>query len=103
MNYELALKLKDAGFVFPICDHESFCGSLKELELFGYTHYPTLSELIEACGEGFKELLRREDGWVALGDTGEFTGLSALPNTRTVGAIPDIAVANLWLALNLTT
>ena len=55
MNYELAKKLKDAGFPVKLCECEAT-----------YVH-PTPEELMEACGEGFKCLLLdpKDGSWVA--------------------------------------
>ena len=101
MNYELALKLKEAGF------------SQKETNPFypiGYgvihspTHYgdilmgqriviPTLEELIEACGDNIKEVKNLSDMnlWVAYSsDSFDMTG---------EGITPHEAISNLWLAL----
>lgn len=78
MNYELALKLKEAGF--PVKWY---------VDNSGYD-LPTLSELIEECGEGFKFSLHRFiEGWFA--DTKGHEGK---------GSTPEEAVANLWLELN---
>lgn len=103
MNYELAKKLKDAGFpqegkagdrVFP--DKERGDGTIEN----GYfIKCPTLSELIEAC----------EGKMVSLISTSERNG--RIPGGKewavTSRDIPDIikadtpeeAVANLWLEL----
>jgi hypothetical protein len=94
MTYELATKLKDAGF--PLRKPGS------ERVHFEITHeigqpsifiYPTLSELIEACGDDFHQLLHitSNDLWFAEGfDTRQ----------RETGSTPEEAVAKLWLALN---
>jgi hypothetical protein len=99
MNYELCKKLKDAGFQqrnlqFGSCGHyendewiksPNFCGCL--------VHKPYLEELIEACGDRFKELyVHGYTEWVAYSDNKhEFKG---------EGKTPSEAVANLWLELN---
>lgn len=49
MNYELAKELKDAGFPLSVCDAPD-C-HYQQLDDFAYFHSPTLSELIDACGE----------------------------------------------------
>lgn len=58
MTYELAKKLKNAGFPQPkVGCHECSEGH----EQFDNGAYaPTLSELIEACGEGFHCLVRTD-------------------------------------------
>lgn len=101
MDYELAKQLKDAGFTQKPED------LLTQVEYRGITYVkptePTLSELIEACGE--KEdfaLFRIGDNWsaeyknpswaVRLGEVeGEYIG---------EGKTPEEAVARLWLHLN---
>ena len=122
MIYELAKKLKDAGFSQePITDMsnsleeikagfywtfptEGRCGGLVHLRTDEYESYikkdgwttiksPTLSELVEACGDGFDYLFRKNnDGslWIATTNGGN----------EYEGSTPEIAVANLWLELN---
>jgi hypothetical protein len=109
MTYELAKKLKEAGFTFKEWYLEEHCGKSSELQWDNKDwEYPTLSELIEACGEEFGELSlcscmpaphnhaciwdakakdemingEHQDKWAGRGDT------------------PEEAVAKLWLALN---
>jgi hypothetical protein len=87
MKYELAKELKDAGFPgIVLCDcHEPS----KVLDA------PTLSELIEACGERFFSLQtsgKGGPGWYSIA-TGMVTA---------EGTTPEEAVARLWLALNQT-
>ena len=79
MDYALAKQLKDAGFP----------------GLSGLAE-PTLTELIEACGERFESLNRHGEGaWGAEGwPTDNTTPLLV------VGSTPEEAVAKLWLALN---
>lgn len=108
MNYELAKKLKDAGFTFRQnfpCEHttlENICPCV----------YPTLSELIEACGDRFGGLThvrylesKKEQStsirryWKAY----EFVARwSEMKSTSCYGdgETPEEAVANLWLILN---
>jgi len=95
VDYELAKKLKDAGYKFPANDGCANCwGDLGQgcSEECGKEHCPTLSELIEACGDGFGKLEKHRPniGWGAYADNGidEF------------GLTPEEAVARLWLALN---
>ena len=130
MNYETAKKLKDAGFpqdwgkVSAFYDKDgtlytvgdvSFgsrwegnpdgsgyhtasdggcgcCSSGVGSTVNEYTYAPTTEELIEACGEMFYSLTLRQDPkeWEALGDK----------YWRGLGATPEEAVAELWLALN---
>lgn len=60
MNYNLAKQLKDCGY--PQKEHS---GYFHQGDLVGdddLPYVPTLSELIEACGDKFKELVRNDDG-----------------------------------------
>jgi hypothetical protein len=91
MNYELAKKLKDAGFVFKEWYLECHNGQSSELQWDNAEwEYPTLSELIEACGDRF-ELLERKglNQWHCRPCYGECKNYST----------PEEAVANLWLKL----
>lgn len=100
MNYELAKKLKDAGFpqggrgwVFNLVDDGP-----EYDEVWTTVEYPTiqtraatLSELIAACGADFNMLIRVDnEDWYA----GNYTDI------KKDGTTPEEAVANLWLALN---
>lgn len=88
ISYELAKKLKEAGFPqsdFNICGH---CAGGLTMDVF----IPTLSELIEACGERFESLGRDEyaGGWVSFDKEDKYGR----------GFIPEESVANLWLEIN---
>lgn len=104
MNYELAKELKDAGwpqFGSPYVYKNGKCGHRLYEETDEYpeehkkdcfAHIPTLSELIEACGETVTiSRIRFADGfkWTASANGIEFMDDD--------GAT---AVARLWLALN---
>lgn len=96
MNYDVAKELKEARFPqdgFGQWD-EGFDfvegGSIKRVGPKVYL--PTLSELIEACGEDFECLDRLDDErwkWAANSNSMRF-----------VDKTPEEAVARLWLALN---
>ena len=99
MDYTLAKKLNDAGFQ---CSHTMDMDSgtwcthcpydrAKSDSGFEDMCFPTLSELIEACGEQFASLTRHYPSgfWDAATDGFEYQA-----NT------PEEAVANLWLLLN---
>lgn len=97
MNYELAKQLKDAGFPqdkrecqddpYTCCEHGIYYNGS---DINDTPYYPTLSELIEACGERFYALRRAMDIWMARDDYGfEFKGKT-----------PEEAVAKLYLKLN---
>lgn len=89
MNYELAKKLKDAGFPYDWCIDGSPC--LTGIE-DSVNCLPDLSELIEACGENLLTLQGcKELGWDAI---------YGLPPRTGQGKTPEEAVANLWLELN---
>ncbi len=99
MNYELALKLKNAGF--PQRDYKVINPNPIEINVTNIDEIqkgivveqaPTLSELIEACGDKFDALVssERSGGWMAT----DGRGLSG------DGPTPEEAVANLWLELN---
>jgi hypothetical protein len=95
MDYELAKELKDAGFPQDGTNYTPDHGG--DLESAAY--YPSLSELIEVCGdEGFMSLTKGEDGdsgrvlWFAYQDF----AAGKVVNAPTA----EEAVARLWLALN---
>jgi hypothetical protein len=97
MTYELAKELKDAGL--DVLQHEHCNGCEYDTQHRSY-HVPTLSELVEACGEDSGELtLARSAGaWY-----GEMWDRNVMPYKRThlvYGSTPEEAVARLWLALN---
>lgn len=102
MNYEIAKKLKEAGFPLVAASVEDGNDSKRKNQIFYYGKddygrdgswlYPTLEELIEACGKtGFTLRDAGKDVWEANGgDSIEYFK----------GSTPDIAVANLYLALH---
>lgn len=104
MNYELAKKLKDAGFSFIECHLETcpYVGGSLDDSGKNY-HYPSLEELIEACGEEFKGLIYGESYEVGKpwGAYRIILGYECgLNSPETEGSTPSEAVANLWLELN---
>lgn len=91
ITYELAKELKDAGFPQNIEPDLIYAGEVP-------AQFPTLSELIEACGDDFEKLSHMTTGndkWLAKG-----SNLSKRKNRRCFGSSPEEAVARLWLALN---
>jgi hypothetical protein len=89
MNYELAQELNKAGFP------EVYIG--RDITL-NEPYAPTLSELIEACGEDFGSLhplhkAGKISSWAA-----QVYDLKGIREQR--GSTPEEAVARLWLALN---
>lgn len=105
ISYELCKVLKDAGFPqnpSGICGHchgfqmnpenfphlnDDYKKSLPE-----YAYHPTLSELIEACGDkfGVLEKIYDKNQWHCRPCTGKCMYFST----------PEEAVARLWLELN---
>lgn len=105
MNYETAKKLKDAGFKYSNSLHRAYkpdgtFRTLGDTEDEEYIYEPTLSELVEACSDRFRWLGKEQQGWTAqaTGVTGEDKIRSK--DIKVKGSTPEIAVANLWLALN---
>lgn len=115
MEYELAKRLKDAGFPFlhtgiprnEICAHLFIEGGHLIADECQRIEVPTLEELIEACPKHRKdeyqtgwvfELSAREDGTWTAGYVDDNYGEMA--DELEEGATPTEAVAKLWLALN---
>jgi len=108
MDYLLAKELKEAGFpqegrvfveednVLIACCFDKSCYCPK-CQGDGGVVVPTLSELIEACGEEFYELARLGN------DVWQMKALSESEKQLPLmyrGKTPEEAVARLWLALN---
>lgn len=114
LSYETALKLKNTGFpqgkgyiylsIKGNAYHSAFtkliyCKSNpnKQYPNNEWLYAPTLSELIEVCGDKFGMLLRLPGSdmgfasWLAQSAYDNFTGK---------GSTPEEAVANLWLQLH---
>lgn len=112
MNYDLALQLKKAGF-----PQELICGTkyyyhfspdsktelLEHCEDHGQpssiqflAKVPTLSELIEACGDDFHDLSR----WKKGNEKGDWNAIAINLKGNEWGCTPEESVAKLWLALN---
>lgn len=108
MNYELAKKLKEAGFpqdinisfdvgidpkgekagiVFPWKSKEGKTGFFTRTD---FCRTPSLSEIIESCGDRFHFLSKDKDTWRAVAGV----------KFAVTGKNPIEAVANLWLAIN---
>lgn len=88
MDYALAKQLKDAGF-----PQNGRGDTLSTERAFvdekHMAYFPSLEELVEACGAKFKNFRRKGDGWWA--DS---------KHHMSKGKTPTEAVAKLWLALN---
>jgi hypothetical protein len=86
MKGELAKKLKDAGF--PVKGDTLIKGYKGE-----FVPFPTLSELISACGDKFMLVKFKGDSlWYSSDDIDSYADCE--------GKTPEEAVANLWLELN---
>lgn len=109
ITYELAKKLKDAGFPQGTgkdgehheCPHKEFYQDSAILILHGtecndWVYFPILSELIEACGDEFLKLVKSyKYGWEAVQVLNP-----KKKRIRGIGNSPEEAVANLWLELS---
>ena len=90
MQYELAKKLKDAGY-----EMDYMLGNFSEYDKKTANIWIPLDELIEACGEEFDALKYfGHDIWVAEGED------EPLEPHHVSGKTPEEAVAKLWLAIN---
>lgn len=102
MNYELAKKLESAGYPQELKD------GLYEGDFDGTVYFPTLSELIEACGERFAALnfypeAPNHEQWESSSERKwvmEVGALNPQHDLVVYGSTPEEAVARLWLALN---
>jgi hypothetical protein len=104
MTYELAKQLKDAGF-----PQREEVGEGRWPHYTGYglgycdehgVYYPTLSELIEACGNGFDVLKKGGEMWICGNDKYCCSEHGSYIEVISEGKTPEEAVARLWLALN---
>lgn len=92
LDSNLAKELKETGFPKHKCadfvEGEIICG------LCDQGINPTLSELIEACGDNLYALYRHYGSWQAHSNSDQWDTEIA------DGATPEEAVARLWLELN---
>ena len=105
VDYNLAKQLKEAGYPQDF-DDNSHCrgllydkdGDIVQHEVGGeYIYIPTLSELIEACGDGFCGLTKfnsEERNWRASWDNG--TTKRWIDIVDSWGNTKEEVVANLW-------
>lgn len=106
MNYELAKQLKDAGFPQDyftsfefwigekLYNQKTWAGGSGDFSDI-FVKKPTLSELIEACGDNFDNLKVQRTfttKWFATGNV--------MPGFVGYGPTPKEAVAKLWLKIN---
>jgi hypothetical protein len=92
ISYQLAKKLKDAGFP------QGELARAQQEAGYDYMSMPTLSVLIEVCRDDFRALSREDDSWLACG----YIELGEWKNVHT-GDTPEDAVARLWRSINSTT
>jgi len=102
MNYELAKQLFDSGFKNEGNDAERENHRIQDGSLHG-TNFgvPTLSELIEACGERFMQLSKVYG--VRISDhvsVPQWLAIAVHLKEYVIGDTPEEAVARLWLAIN---
>lgn len=98
ISYELAKKLKDAEFPFKYINDPRTQIANTQFEDGTCAIFPTLSELIEACGEQFHTLARRRQidnklKWYASSFVDKY-------DVALVADSPEEAIANLWLTLH---
>ena len=100
MNYELAKKLKDAGF-YQYGRGYIFGDGSKLIEPHSYV--PTLSELINAvrASEWDSFYLNTYGGEVWYAEVKKMDSKDGELGRGTNGSNPEEAVARLWLAINL--
>lgn len=111
MNYDLAKRLRDAGF--PQTPGDMYVGdeiwdegtqseyeTPHTLSRSAWVKCPTLSELIEACGNCINVIETYPiNKWIAR--EGRESDDEIPDGFKTgIGSTPEEAVANLWLALN---
>lgn len=102
MTYDLAKALKDAGFrqVWPTGRGEMYVGEYESKGVREGVYIPTLSELIEECGDVFCGVSKNisSESWTA--ETFHLPTQFGPKVKHTSGSTPEEAVARLWLALN---
>ena len=101
MNYELAKRLKDAGFpqtksqygeYYITGSPGTFLGLIPRND--DILTFPTLEELIEACGDNLMSI-DNIDSRVSM-----WRSVTPFPHKAFFGTSPIEAVAGLWLAIN---
>ena len=103
ITYELAKKLKNKGYILCLFPYELLYNKDRSSQFGAVTidgelyFSPTLSQLIEACGDKFSDFTRidKEYGWQATAWKDNWVNKQA-----SLGSTPEEAVGNLWLALN---
>ncbi len=101
ITYKLAKELKDAGFPYKGNSYHTVYPEGEPIPKYFMQRVPegdrgirvpTLSELIEACGDDFGDLTRETDDRWIVHKSGTLLASQ--------GGSPEEAVAHLWLALN---
>jgi hypothetical protein len=123
MNYELAKKLKDAGFpqeidlgdryYDPVSNEVFINGQSVEIDFcsrydshpeLGQVKIPSLSELIEECGKHLSHIKQypAKGHWFAVSHTKDYKKPHPLSgnNIEEDGDSPEEAVAKLWIEIN---
>src|SRR5262245_31268838 len=107
MDYQLAKKLKAAGFpqqgnsrIYAVFENGGWAKSKFEAPPDGFLgcYVPTLEELIEACADEFAELEKDKTGWYGIGGKDEDCGCNCKYSEP--ASTPAEAVARLWLTLH---
>lgn len=104
ITYDLAKKLKEAGFPFKETKilEDNISGKYR-IEYFTFEGFDswyfwtTLSELIESCGGNSFTLYREVYGD---NESDDMEWKAECRNKNGIGISPEEAVANLWLELN---
>jgi hypothetical protein len=101
ISYEVAKRLKDAGFTQPLVGAKGDYRSPHSVPE-DVVYLPTLTELLAACGK-FESLERCDDDservwWCAWGVLGTLGGIEHHEQYGN-GVTPEDAVAELWIAV----
>lgn len=98
MNYELAKRLKDAGWPQPEYGKPVRGEWIVEPGAFNDVYAPSTDELIEALGDCFTFLHRTRGALTFVANSNvRLRGLADIGCALAGGAKPDIALAELWL------
>lgn len=113
ITYELAKELKEAGlgqcgdgWIVNPEEKDVFVKSNGEKNSYYFgddslnVYIPTLTELIEACGDRFGVLSRPPNVETAMAWGGQQWRAGSMDFQSAFGSTPEEAVARLWLALN---
>ena len=103
LDYKLALELKENGYPQTGSTYWHYMegGELSNSFLHSYAACPTLSELIEVCGDDFTKLLRcRVIQPGTEGATYMFRAIDSNGLSTELCKTPEEAVARLFIAIN---